>query len=70
MKLKSYLIIYLGIIIMITPIVSIYDKYMNTDVSLLPLRMGEVPFYTSKYLYSSHYMKLKSHNNSTAIIFS
>jgi len=67
--MKSYLIICLGLLL-INPIISIYDKYINSDTSLLPLRMNEQPFYTSKYLYSSHYIKLKNYNNSTSIIFS
>lgn len=42
----------------------IYDKYLNRDISL-SLRTNP-HFYASKYLYSTHYIKV---NNST-IIFS
>ena len=50
----------------------IYDRYTNKDIqsSLLSLRTNKIPFYASKYLYSSEYMKLNNYNNSSSIIFS
>lgn len=53
-------------------LMGIYDRYTNRDIqsSLLPLKTNEMPFYASKYLYSSEYMKLNNYNNSSSIIFS
>jgi len=53
-------------------IFGVYDRYINRDIqsSLLPLRTNEIPFYASKYLYSSEYMKLNNYNNTSSIIFS
>jgi len=35
-----------------------YDKYINKDISSLLLKNMERPFYSSKYYYSSHYIKM------------
>ena len=35
-----------------------YDKYLNRDIYSLSLRDAEVPFYSSKNLYSNHYIKM------------
>ena len=53
-------------------IFGVYDRYTNRDIqsSLLHLRTNEIPFYASKYLYSSEYMKLNNYNNTSSIIFS
>ena len=37
-----------------------YDKYLNRDIYSLTLRNAEVPFYSSKNLYSNHYIKMYS----------
>lgn len=35
-----------------------YDKYLNRDIYSLSLRNAEIPFYSSKNLYSNHYIKM------------
>lgn len=37
-----------------------YDKYLNRDIYSLSLRNAEVPFYSSKNLYSNHFIKMYS----------
>jgi len=69
MKFNLFILL---IIILPYQIIGIYDRYINRDIqsSLMPLRTSEMPFYTSKYLYSSEYMKINNYNNSSSIIFS
>lgn len=47
-------------LLVITNATYYYDKYLNKDIYSLSLRNAEIPFYSSKNLYSNHYMKLYS----------
>jgi len=51
----SYFIIFLFVI---TNGTYYYDKYLNRNIYSLSLRNTKNPFYSSKYLYSNHYMKM------------
>lgn len=67
-KFFNYLSLSLVLVMITTfinPSFQLYDKYMNRDFNI-NLR-SETAFYSSKYLYSSHYMKLVSYNNSSII---
>jgi hypothetical protein len=55
MKSFSYFILFL---FAITNATYYYDKYLNRDIYSLLLRDAEIPFYSSKNLYSNHYMKM------------
>ncbi len=69
MKLHLFILLFISFTL---EIMGIYDRYTNKDIqsSLLSLRTNKIPFYASKYLYSSEYMKLNNYNNSSSIIFS
>ena len=55
MKSFSYFILFL---FAITNATYYYDKYLNRDIYSLSLRNAEIPFYSSKNLYSNHYIKM------------
>ena len=46
-------------LLLVTSVTSLnfYDKYSNRDLCGLLLRNADIPFYSSKELYSSHYSK-------------
>lgn len=53
--MKTYLFL---LFLTITTSLNFYDKYSNRDLYSLILRGADIPFYSSRELYSSHYSKM------------
>jgi len=55
----NFILFFLSFII---PVFSIYDKFINSDTNIYINKFKEIPFYSSKQLYSSHYCNILSKN--------